>query len=176
MLVHESQLIRQALREALSKESDINVAWELPAGGVVPMVLSQRPDVVVLDFAVTDPAGAGALCEDICDTVDESRVLVLVERRPCAGLLPALAQLSPRVGMVTMEDSIPRLVQGIRQLAAGEFVLDIELTVAAIKAKRNPLTTRERDVLRAAAGGDLWEKSPRGYSSASARYATTFPG
>jgi hypothetical protein len=111
----------------VSKENDINVAWELPAGGVVPMVLSQRPDVVVLDYSVTDPAGAGTLCEVICDTVDECRVLVLVERRA--------------------------LVQGIRQLAAGEFVLD-----------------------RAAAEATQRERSPHGCSSASAPCATTFPG
>jgi two-component system response regulator DesR len=147
--------MRQALAAVISQEEDLEVPWELSAGDdLLAVAVRERPEVILLDFALPDAAAAGELCEKVCAQIPDCRVLMLVDRRACASLLPILTRLTPRVGIVAIEDSVPRLVQGIRQLMAGEFVLDVELAVAALNADRNPLTERERDILRLARKGE----------------------
>jgi two-component system response regulator DesR len=146
--------MRQALSAVLSQEEDMKVAWELSAGDdVIGVAVREQPDVILLDFALPDAAAAGELCETLCVKMPDCRVLMLVDRRACAGLLPVLTRLTPRVGIVATEDSVPRLIQGIRQLMKGEFVLDVELAIAALNADKNPLTEREKDILRLAVQG-----------------------
>jgi len=155
LLAHGSRLMRQALAAVISREEDLDVPWELANGDeVLAVAMRERPDVVLLDFALPDATTTGELCEKICAQVPDCRILMLVDRRACAGLLPILTRLTPRVGIVATEDSVPRLVDGIRQLMAGEFVLDVELAVAALNADRNPLTERERAILRLARKGE----------------------
>jgi two-component system response regulator DesR len=147
--------MRQALAAVISQEADLEVPWEFSAGDdVLAVALRERPEVILLDFALPDAAATGELCEKICALVPDCRIIMLVDRRACAALLPILTRLTPRVGIVATEDSVPRLVQGIRQLMAGEFVLDVELAVAALNADKNPLTERERDILRLARKGE----------------------
>jgi two-component system, NarL family, response regulator DesR len=154
LLAHGSRLMRQALAAVLSQEDDMKVAWELSAGDdVIAVAVREEPDVVLLDFALPDAAAAGELCERLCSKMPDCRVLMLVDRRACTGLLPVLTRLTPHVGIVATEDSVPRLIQGIRQLMKGEFVLDVELAIAALNADKNPLTDREKDILRLAVQG-----------------------
>lgn len=154
LLVHGSRLIRQALSAVLSQEEDMEVGWELSAGDdVLGVTVREHPDVVLLDFALPDAAAAGELCEELCAKMPGCRVLILVDRRACAGLLPVLTRLTPAVGIVATEESVPRLIQGIRQLMEGKFVFDVELAIAALNANKNPLTEREKDILRLAVNG-----------------------
>jgi two-component system response regulator DesR len=154
LLAHGSRLVRQALAVVISREEDLDVTWELAAADDILSVAGrEQPDVIVLDHALPE-AGAAELCEKVCAQLPDCRVLMLVERRSSAGLLPAITRFTPRVGIVATEDSVPRLVQGIRQLMAGEFVLDVEFAVAALNADKNPLTERERDILRLARKGE----------------------
>jgi two-component system response regulator DesR len=147
--------VRQALAAVISQEEDLEVLWELPAGDdVLAVATRERPEIILMDFALPDASAAGELCEKICAEIPDCRVLMLVDRRACAAMLPILTRLTPRVGIVATEDSVPRLVQGIRQMMAGEFVLDVELAVAALNADKNPLTERERDILRLARKGE----------------------
>lgn len=155
LLVHGSRLMRQALSVVLSREDDLDVPWELSADDdVLAVAARERPDLVVLDFALPDASGAGELCEKLCVRVPECRVLMLVDRRACTGLLPVLSRVTPRVGIVATEESLPRLVEGVRDLMQGKFVLDVELAVAALNAGKNPLTEREKDILRLAVQGE----------------------
>ena len=147
--------MRQALAAVISGEDDLEVPWQLARGDeVLALAMREQPDVILLDFALPDATATGELCEKICAQVPECRILMLVDRRACAGLLPILTRLTPRVGIVATEDSVPRLIEGVRQLMAGEFVLDVELAVAALNADRNPLTERERAILRLAQKGE----------------------
>lgn len=155
MLIHGSRLVRQALASVLAQEADIEVPWDLSAGeDVVPEASRHRPDVIVLDLASPDVTAAGELCEAICGKLPECRVLTLVDRRACTGLLPLLTRLAPQVGVIATDEPVTRLVEGVRELVAGEFVLDVELAVAALNAGRNPLTEREKEILRLVVKGE----------------------
>ena len=155
MLVHGGRLIRQALASVLDREDDMDVGWQLaPGEDVLPEAVQQRPDVIVLDFANSETGAAVDLCEAICGKLPECRVLALVDRRSCTGLLPILTKLTPQVGIIATEDPVTRLVHGVRELVAGEFVLDVELAVAALNAGKNPLTEREKGILRLLVKGE----------------------
>lgn len=146
--------MRQALAAVIAGEEDLEVPWELSADDdIIAMTVKYHPDLVILDHALPDAATTGVLCAEICRALPGSRILVLIERRACAGLLPVLAHLTPQVGTISIEDSVPRLIDSVRKLMDGKFVVDVELAVAALNAGKNPLTQREKDVLRLALEG-----------------------
>jgi two-component system response regulator DesR len=79
--------------------------------------------------------------------------LVTLDRRSSAAIGPELVKLVPRVGLIATDATPTVLLDGVRRLYRGEAVLDVELAVAALTAKENPLTDREREVLRLARDG-----------------------
>ena len=108
-------------------------------------------DVVVLDVEALGMSEAEALCEKLCASSDNLKILVLIER--LAGAYAGLCRLAPRFGLLATESSAAQLFEGIRRLADGEPVLDPALAVAALNAGSNPLTDREREVLSKAVDG-----------------------
>jgi two-component system response regulator DesR len=144
-------LLRTALAAVLSAEDDLEVVAqlatldELTAEG--PAML---PDVAVVDLDQVSLDEAGALTT-VGTALPGCAVLALARRDPSGRLRRALSYGVPAL---VDKDTAPRqLVQYIRQVARGERVVDPRLAAAAVSAARNPLTPRERDVLRAAAAG-----------------------
>jgi two-component system response regulator DesR len=78
---------------------------------------------------------------------------VVVDRRthPAAGV--TLARLAPRVGLLGTDTTPADLAEAVRQMARGDIVLDPTVAVAALKAENNPLSEREREILRLAVAG-----------------------
>jgi two-component system, NarL family, response regulator DesR len=153
LLAHRGALIRGALAFLLDQQEDIEVIGELEhAFEVVPSVLANRPDVVVLDL---DLLGMDAL-PVACGLHDEKHrcgVLILAERRRSGVLRKVVAREAPRgVGFMVKDGPPSRLVDAVRRVAAGDPYLDAELVVAALH-DRNPLTQREVEVLSLAAQG-----------------------
>ncbi|WP_412543995.1 response regulator transcription factor [Longispora sp. K20-0274] len=154
MLGHERALWRGALGAMLARERDLVVVAEVGRGEeILAVALRDRPDVVVLDIALPGTVEVDELCVTLCDQLPGAGILVLVDRRTCASIGATLTRLAPRVGFLATDASPRQLVEGIRQLASGKPVLDIEIAVAALSAENNPLTTREREVLRRAVDG-----------------------
>ncbi|MER6596212.1 response regulator transcription factor, partial [Micromonospora purpureochromogenes] len=80
-------------------------------------------------------------------------LLVLVQQRRAARLGPVLAEHCRRIGFLSHDVAPGRIVEGVRQLADGQVVLDPDLVVAALEVAGSPLTPREREVLDVAAEG-----------------------
>jgi two-component system response regulator DesR len=55
-------------------------------------------------------------------------------------------------GFIMKDAPAATLADGIRRVARGERVVDSDLVAAALETGSSPLTPRESDVLRAAAG------------------------
>lgn len=154
LLGQRGTLFRGALATVLSAEPDLTVVAELDrADDILPIAAREQPDVAVLDASLPGPVTVGELCPALCQSLPACGVLILLDRPAGAGLGRSLARLAPRVGFIGIETSPSDLVEGVRQLARGEPVLDAELAVAALTAGDSPLTEREREVLRLAVDG-----------------------
>lgn len=152
-------LFRGALAAVLCREPDLIMVAELTRwDDTLSTALRTRPDVAVVDFtlpgfAPPDTGSADERCQAYCRALPASAMLVVLDRSSCAGAGRSLIQLAPRVGLIDTEASPAALVAGVRQLARGESVLHADLAMAVLTAADNPLTVREREVLRLALDG-----------------------
>lgn len=151
LLMADVTLLRSSLAAVLSHEADMDVVAELNCSDDVgPPAEALRPDVAVLDVdlrrgAALSVAHALRAARPECETI-------LLVGLDAAGRLHRA--LDSRVRGVLSKDSGPgQLVRAIRTVARGERVIEPALAIAALSTPRNPLTTREQDVLRLAANG-----------------------
>jgi two-component system response regulator DesR len=151
LLAEDQGIVRGALAALLSLEPDITVVAEVSRGDeVLAAAQETRPDVALLDIEMPGLSGLEAAVL-LHEKLPACRVLILTTfGRP--GYLRR-AMDSGAVGFLVKDAPAHRLADAIRRAAAGERVVDPELAVAALSVGSNPLTDRERAVLRAAARG-----------------------
>ena len=151
MLVEPGSLLRGSLATVLSAEADLDVVAELGRlQGALPVARAVHPDVAVIGADLLDDAGMSTL-EELHREVPSCAVVVLVDT-----LVPGAvrAEREPYVRGFIGRDTTPgQLADHIRRAANGERVIDPILAVATLRAPHNPLTPREREVLRLAALG-----------------------
>jgi two-component system response regulator DesR len=136
----------------LTSEKDMNIVGEVSESTDVPGSIDRyQPEVTVLDATLPE---ADELIASLYATLAGSRLLVLLDAERTGLLGRALPRNAPRVGFISTDATRDTLVEAIRRTARGEPFLDPQLAVAALHARDNPLTERERDVLRLAAYGD----------------------
>ena len=151
LLVERMNLLRGALASVLSAEGDLDVSAAVAdLAEATPIVRAVRPDVVVIDIDLLPDCGVGAL-QRFGEALPGCATVVLADRGSTGSLRAALAT---HVDGLVSKDALPsRLAESIRRVARGERVIDAALAVAALRAPRNPLTTRELEVLRVLAMG-----------------------
>jgi two-component system, NarL family, response regulator DesR len=151
MLAEDMHMVRGALVALLKLEQGIDVVGDVASGSdIVPRALVLRPDVAVLDIDLPGIDGLTAAGE-LHDALPECRCLILTGLGRPGNLRRALAA---HVAGFILKDAPPdQLAHAIRSVAAGQRVIDPQLALAAWDSSHNPLTTREAEVLRLAAGG-----------------------
>ncbi|WP_327265577.1 response regulator transcription factor [Streptomyces sp. NBC_01232] len=151
LLAEDMHMLRGALAALLNLEADLEVVAEVARGdAVLPAALAHQPTVAVLDLDMPGADGLSA-ARDLAAALPDCRVLILTALGRPEALRSALAA---RVGGFMLKDAQPdQLAAAIRSVAAGEHVIDPKLAAAALTARTSPLTPRESDVLRLAAGG-----------------------
>ncbi|WP_030905230.1 response regulator transcription factor [Streptomyces sp. NRRL F-5126] len=151
LIAEDMHMLRKALVSLLELEPDIEVVAELASGAdIVPAARALKPDVAVLDIdlPVTDGITAAA---DLSTAVPGCRTIILTSLGRPGNLRRALAA---HVSGFLLKDTDPdRLSETIRQVAAGERVIDPQLALATLDFGGSPLTDREAEVLRLAAEG-----------------------
>ena len=151
LVAEDMHMIRAALVALLSLEDDMEVVAELERGDtIVQTALRTRPDVAVLDIDLPGLDGL-TVAEQLHEQLPECQTLVLTAFGKPGNLLRALK--AHVRGFVVKDAPAETLVDGIRRVSRGERVVDPELVAAAMETGSTPLTTREADVLRAAATG-----------------------
>ncbi|HKE51770.1 MAG TPA: response regulator transcription factor [Actinomycetes bacterium] len=152
VLVAEDQgMMRGALVQLLDLEDDLEIVAQVARGDeIVPAALDARPDIAVVDIELpgTDGIEAARLLRAAVPTC--AVVIVTTFGRP--GYLRRAFDAGARAFLVK-DAPVESLAQAIRRVMAGETVVDPDLAASALVLGANPLTDRERDVLRVAAGG-----------------------
>ncbi len=144
-------LIRVGLVACVSKAGDIEVVAELDSREpVVPTVCSLRPDVAVIDDDIACHDGFAVI--QALHTITPSCHTLIMASRPNLGDLRKAAA-AHATGFVLKDTSPENISEAIRRVAKGMRALDPELAFATLDVPANPMTPRERDVLRLAAGG-----------------------
>jgi two-component system response regulator DesR len=147
LLADDQHLVRQAMAALLSFEDDITVVGDVGTGDeVADAVTRLEPDVVLLDIEMPGKDGLTVAAE-----LSGVRVIILTTfGRP--GYLSRAVDAGV-AGYVLKDARADELADAIRKVAGGGRVIDRKLAAASRSAGANPLTDRERDVLRAAADG-----------------------
>jgi two-component system, NarL family, response regulator DesR len=154
LLAQRGSLTRGALASVLAAESDLAVSAEAATQqDALHLAAAGNCDLAVVDAALPGEIIIGELCTTLIQTAPNISVLVIADRSAAVGLASFIATLHPRLGLVATEASPTALIEGVRRLIGGRPVLDVELALAALTAQSNPLTGRERVVLRHALGG-----------------------
>ncbi len=144
-------MVREALAALLGLEGDIDVVAQVARGDeVVAAAEAGDVEVALLDIEMPGLTGieAAALLRKARPGV---RIVVLTTfGRP--GYLRR-AMESGADAFLVKDAPASQLAEAIRRVLRGERVIDPVLAAAALAEGANPLTSRERDVLSAAADG-----------------------
>jgi two-component system response regulator DesR len=152
LLADDQALLVDALSAALELQPDLEVVATVTAGDdVVPAALRARPDVVLLDVQLPDADGLSVAAR-LRDELPQCRVVILTTFARTGYLRRATE--AGAVGFVVKDAPLERMVDAVRRVHAGLRALDPSLAAETQLAGPNPLTARERDVLRAALAGD----------------------
>jgi two-component system, NarL family, response regulator DesR len=150
LLADDQHLVRGALAALLSLEDDLEVVAEVADGArAVVEARRHRPDVALLDIEMPGVDGLTAAAR-MRTEVPATRVVILTTFGRPGYLRRALE--AGAVGFVLKDAPAAQLAASIRKVYAGERVVDPVLAAATVSSAANPLTSRERDVLRAARG------------------------
>ncbi len=144
-------MVRGALAALLGLEPDMEVVAQVRRGDeVTAAALAARPDVALLDIEMPGNDGLDAAAE-LRAALPECKVLILTTfGRP--GYL-ARAMQAGASGFLVKDAPAQELAAAIRRVLSGARIVDPALAAAALAVGPNPLTSRECDVLTAAAEG-----------------------
>jgi two-component system response regulator NreC len=159
VIVDDHAILRSGLRRVLDAESDIEVVGEAAtADRAVFEALASKPDVVLMDVVMPGKSGIEGM-PAVLQAVPETKVLMLSMQDDPHYVREAFE--AGASGYVLKEAADTEVVGAVRAVAAGERYVHPALgarLVAAEAAERrraedDPLSEREREVLRLLALG-----------------------
>ncbi len=159
LIVDDHAVVRSGLRLVLEREDDLEVVGE--AGNAdegVRVARLEKPDVVLLDVVMPGRSGIEAAAE-VIEASGGAKILVLSMQDDPSYVREAFAVGAS--GYLLKEAADVELVQAIREVAAGNRYVHPALGArlaqaevdAAKKSADDPLSDREREVLRLLALG-----------------------
>jgi two-component system response regulator DesR len=151
LIVEGMSLLRGTLAAALSREEDVDVAAAVASvDEAVPVSRAVQPDVTVINVDLLAGRAAGVTAQ-LAAASPRGGTVILADPDDRQALRAAWrAEVRGLIG----KDTRPgHLADSIRRVARGERVVDPALVAAAVHARPDPFTRRERDVLRVMALG-----------------------
>ncbi|MCF3120265.1 MULTISPECIES: response regulator transcription factor [Streptomyces] len=151
LLAEDQSMVREALAALLGLEPDIEVVAQVARGDeVVAAARAHDVDVALLDIEMPGMTGIEAAARLRAEFPALKVVVLTTFGRP--GYLRS-AMEAGAVAFLVKDAPAAQLAEAVRKVLAGERVIDPTLAAAALAEGANPLTDREREVLRAAADG-----------------------
>lgn len=167
LIADDHQILREGLKSLLDKEPDIEVIGEASNGrGAVALAGELKPDVVIMDVAMSDMGGIEATRRITAKTPGVKVIALSMhsDRRFVAGMLGAGA-----LGYLLKDSAFDELARSIRAVIANEIYLSPGITGIVVQDYMNRLsdnvsedepvlTPREREVLQLLAEGNTTTK------------------
>lgn len=151
LLADDQALVRGALAALLDLEDDLTVVAELADGtGVAAAVREHQVDVAVLDIEMPGIDGIDA-ARAVTAGATGCRVLIVTTFGRPGYLRRALE--AGASGFLVKDTPAAELANALRRVHSGQRVVDPSLAEETLISGSNPLTDRERDVLRVALNG-----------------------
>lgn len=151
LLADDQALVRGALAALLNLERDVQVVAEVGRGDeVLAAAVEHEVQVCLLDIEMPGMDGI-AVAERLATSHPQIRSLIVTTfGRP--GYLRRAMEAGAS-GFVVKDTPATELAEAVRRVHAGVRVVDPTLAAESLTGGPNPLTDRERDVLREALEG-----------------------
>lgn len=151
VIADDQALVRGALGALLDLEPDLEVVGLAADGAEALRLVAQlAPDVCLMDIQMPDVDGIEATRALRSTSVDTRVLIVTTFARP--GYLRSALDAGAS-GFVVKDSPAEKLADAVRRVHAGMRVLDPALAEESLFDGANPLSDRERQVLRLAADG-----------------------
>ena len=177
-VLDDHELIRHAVKSLLEEEDDLELSGE---GGTVKEGLAAMstapPDVAIVDLRLPDGDGI-EVCRELRSRFPDTKCLVLTSTTDEDAVMSSV--LAGAAGFLVKDATGPQIVEAIRQVAAGNSLLDAAVTGRVLERLRgepapSSLTGQEEKLLELLAEGltnremaermHLAEKTIRNYMS-----------
>ncbi|WP_329185898.1 response regulator transcription factor [Actinacidiphila glaucinigra] len=154
LLAEDQSMVREALAALLGLEGDIEVVAQVARGeDVVGAARDAGAQVALLDIEMPGAMTGLDAAAAVRAALPQVRVVIVTTfGRP--GYLRRAMEAGADAFLVK-DAPAGQLADAVRRVLRGEKVIDPVLAAAALSEGADPLTPRERDVLRAAADGSL---------------------
>ncbi|MGD0512264.1 MAG: response regulator transcription factor [Terriglobales bacterium] len=153
LLVDDHSLVRRGFRRILEDARDITVVGEASDGAeAVKLAVELRPQLIVMDCALPGLSGLDAT-RRILEKLPETHILMLSMHSEDTWVRQAID--AGAHGYILKSAIDMELVTAIRRVAAGEIVLDPQISrTATLKGEgKSGLTVRELEVLKLIVAG-----------------------
>ncbi|WP_172197346.1 response regulator transcription factor [Saccharibacillus qingshengii] len=150
IITEDQRLLRGAMASLLSLEDDIEVVGEAGDGEeALRLIEALNPDVCLMDIEMPKVSGLDA-AERLKAAGSSCKVVILTTfARP--GYFERGVKADIR-GYLLKDEPIEKLAEAIRRVMQGHREVSPELVFGSMR-EENPLTPREQEILRLAAGG-----------------------
>ena len=146
LLADDQALVRGALSALLRLEVDLDVVAEVGSGDeVLEAARSSSAQVCLLDIEMPGMDGIDAAAQLAAELPEVRSLIVTTFGRP--GYLRRALEVGAS-GFVVKDTPADELAEAIRSVHAGRRVVDPALATESLAGGPNPLTDREREVLR----------------------------
>ena len=151
-VIDDHAVVRMGLKYAISLEDDMDFAGELTDGeGAAAFVVTEKPDVVLLDIRMPKVDGISAL-ESILAVKPSAKVVMLTTSEADDDIYKAI-KLGAK-GYVVKDRDADGILKAIRQVAAGgKYFPDEVMALFRERSMTPDLTPREQEVLEMMAKG-----------------------
>ena len=151
LVADDQALVRGAIAMMLDLEDDIEVVAQASNGReAIDAVARAEVDVVLVDVEMPVMDGITAAAHIHREHPAVKILMVTTFGRP--GYLRRAMEAGAS-GFVVKDAPSDSLASAVRKVMDGQRVVDPDLAAESLAASNNPLTERERDVLRAASAG-----------------------
>lgn len=150
MIAEDQRMLRGALGSLLDLEDDIEVIAEVENGEeALKRILTEKPDVCLMDIEMPIKSGLD-VAEELAIQGSTCKIIILTTfARP--GYFERAVKAGVH-GYMLKDGSSDELAETIRQVVKGKREFAPDLIFGSFKSE-NPLTDREREIMRLAAAG-----------------------